>query len=135
MNRAAGLTVTLVCLAAASGCSRISQVEADRSAADTTSVSTTSIATSDPPLMNEEPGSMNPQSSHNATVITNAGRIDATVISGDLAIDVTTQDGWTSDIDRSNAKARVVWRSGNRSVAVNLERTPTGITQEVVSTG
>ena len=78
---------------------------------------------------------MEQTSDHRATVVTNAGRIDATVVAGDLAIDVTTQDGWTAAIDRNGTRARVVWTSSGGSVAVDLVGTPTGIRQEVVSTG
>jgi hypothetical protein len=95
----------------------------------------TATPSSRAPQMNEETGPVESTSSHSATVVTNAGRIDATVVDGDLAIDVTTQDGWTPAIDRTGTRARVVWTSGGRTVAVDLEGTPTGIRQEVVSTG
>jgi hypothetical protein len=122
--------VALAGLVAVSGCSHVPQVDADRS--DT--MARTATPSSTTPLTNEETGPMTSTSSHSATVVTNAGRIDATVVAGDLTIDVTTQDGWTPAIDRTGTRARVVWTSGGRTVAVDLEGTPTGIRQEVVST-
>lgn len=78
---------------------------------------------------------MKPQSGHRATVITNAGRIDAVVVDDQLEMDVTTTAGWKPAVERDGARARVVWTSGDHTVVVELSGTSSGISQEVVSSG
>ena len=78
---------------------------------------------------------MKPQSGHRATVITNAGRIDAVVVDDRLEMDVSTMAGWQPAVERDGARARVVWTSGDHTVVVELSGTSSGISQEVVSSG
>lgn len=78
---------------------------------------------------------MQPQASHRATVITNAGRIEATVVDDELEMDVSTEAGWQSTVERDGGRAHVVWTSGERSVVVELRGNSSGISQEIVSTG
>jgi len=78
---------------------------------------------------------MKPQSGHRATVITNAGRIDAVVVEDQLEMEVSTMAGWQPVVERDGARARVVWTSGDHTVVVELSGTSSGISQEVVSSG
>ena len=73
--------------------------------------------------------------SHRATVVTNAGRIEAAVLDDGLEMDVSTEVGWQSAVERDGTRARVVWTSGERSVVVELRGTSSGISQEVVASG
>jgi len=134
VTRAASLAVAVVAVVGvvgASGCSRVAPVEAAHR--DTTSPVAVSSSTAHP--MNEEPGSTKPESVHRATVITDAGRIDAVVVDDELEMDVSTSAGWQSAVERDGARARVVWTSGGRSVVVELHGSSSGISQEVVSSG
>jgi len=121
--------VAVVAVVGASGCSRVEPVEADHRKI----TSQETVPPSPAPPMNEEPGSMKPESGHRATVITDAGRIDAVVVDDELEMDVSTLAGWLSAVERDGARARVVWTSGGRSVVVELSGTSSGISQEVVS--
>ena len=130
MTRAASLAVAVVAVVGASGCSRVAPVEAAHR--DTTSPVAVFSSTAHP--MNEEPGSTKPESVR-ATVITDAGRIDAVVVDDELEMDVSTSAGWQSAVERDRARARLVWSSGGRSVVVELHGSSSGISQEVVSSG
>lgn len=79
---------------------------------------------------------MRPDANHRATVVTNAGRIDAAVHDDELEMQVSTESGWHSTVERDDARAaRVVWTSGERSVVVELRGTASGITHQVVAHG
>ncbi|HYN33594.1 MAG TPA: hypothetical protein VES40_13290 [Ilumatobacteraceae bacterium] len=131
MNRVAALVVAVVAVATAAGCSSAPETGFDR----TDAAPTLAVPPSTAPPINEEPRSMPPQANHRATVVTNGGRIEATVVDAELEIDVSTEAGWQSAVERDGVRANVVWTSGERSIVVELRGTSSGISQQVVSTG
>ena len=130
MKPAVRLAVGVLAAVTAGGCSRISS---DADEPDTTPMLATTPSSA--PSVDEEPPSMPPNASHRATVVTNAGRIEAAVLDDELEMDVSTEAGWHSAIERDGARARVVWTFGERSVVVELRGTSSGISQQVVSSG
>lgn len=86
------------------------------------------------PVVTEEVPQMPSHTRHRATVITDAGRIDASALDGDLDVDVASVPGWESIVRPRADGTRVEWTSGERSVIVELRVSPTGISQQVVAT-
>ena len=120
--------IVAVALMIAGGCAPASGEQLrDTYAAGPTS--STRAPSAEPPADSSVPRASG--GSHRATVVTDAGRIEATTVDGDLVVDVVAAAGWEYVVERRPQHVRVASTSGGNRVVVDLRATAGGISQEV----
>lgn len=133
MSRIARSAIAVSTVLLGSGCVGPGTKPDQHAQAPATDVDTTMSTESIPTDVGGSPPNA-ADSRQRATVVTHAGRIEATALDGELDVDVASATGWGAVIERRAHRARVEWTSGERSVVVELRVSLAGISQEVTST-